>query len=136
MTAPALTLFEIVDGQLQPLVFDEPTARAIDPITSHQAAAAVAPRATSFRALALVALAAAGHDGLNDFELAERVSRRRPVGQTSIGVRRKELVTAGLVEATDRTRPSTTGTPALVWRITERGALEARRLAHEIRDDR
>lgn len=132
MNAPALTLFEIVDGQLQPLVFDEPTARATDPVTSHQAAAAVAPRAGTTRARALVALAAAGHRGLTDFELAARTG----LGQTSVGVRRKELRDAGLVTATDERRPSPSGTPALVWRITDRGALEARRLAHEIRDDR
>lgn len=132
MTATGMSLFELVDGRLQPLVFDEPIARASDPITSHQAAAATAPRAGTTRARALVALAAAGHRGLTDFELAARTG----LGQTSVGVRRKELRDAGLVEATDERRPSPSGTPALVWRITDPGTVEARRIAHEMRDDR
>lgn len=126
MTAP--TLFEIVDGHLRALFdFDTPTARATDPTTSHDAAAAVRPRAGSSRARALVALAAAGTAGLTDFELAERTG----VPQTSIGVRRKELQRVGCVEPTDRRRLSPSGTPAIVWTITELGELEARRVAHE-----
>lgn len=137
MTATASTLFDLTDAALRPL-FDYPTARATDPITSHEAAASARPRAGTLRADALVALAAAGTAGLTDFELATKVSQLsgRPVGQTSIGVRRKELTTAGYVTATDRRRPSTTGTPAIVWQITDRGALEAHRLAHESRDRR
>lgn len=126
MNAP--TLFDIVDGHLRPLFdFETPTARATDPQTSHEAAASVRPRAGSSRALALVALAAAGSHGLSDFELAARTG----VPQTSIGVRRKELQRVGLVETTDRRRPSPSGTPAIVWTITELGVLEARRIAHE-----
>lgn len=124
----ASTLFDIVDGALRPLFdFETPTARATDPRTSHEAAASVRPRAGSSRARALVALAAAGTSGLTDFELADRTG----VPQTSIGVRRKELTRAGLVEPTELRRPSPSGTPALVWVITPLGELEARRVAHE-----
>lgn len=95
-----------------------PGARATDPVTSHRAAAAQTDRKlTAGQRAALHALAVAGSDGLTDFELAERTERK----QTSIGVRRGELVKAGLVVATDEVRPSDTQSDALVWRITDLG---------------
>ena len=115
------TLFDLTDSALRPL-FEEPCARRTDPVTAHDAAARVSPNGT--RARALLALNACAH-GLTDFELAERTG----VGQTSIGKRRLELLRAGLVEGTDERRPSPSGTPALVWRITTAGAQEARRIA-------
>ena len=121
-----MTLFEIIDGHLEPLIFEEPCARRSDPPTAHAAAARVNPTGT--RARALLALNAVA-EGLTDFELAARTG----VGQTSIGVRRKELQRAGLVEPTEHRRPSPSGTPALVWRITEAGSREARRVASEAR---
>lgn len=56
-------------------------------------------------------------DGLTDFELAELTD----TAQTSIGVRRAELVKAGLVIGTTERRPSPAGSPAIVWRITSQG---------------
>jgi hypothetical protein len=112
--------------------FAAPTARRTDPETSHGAAVIAIGDARNNRALALLALLAAGPDGLNDFELAAEVSRRlgRPVKQTSAGVRRHELVQLGLVEALvvadpeqplrvrKVTRPSDTGSPSIVWVAT------------------
>ena len=119
-----MTLFDPTDSLLQPL-FDEPAARRTDPATSHEAAARVNPAGT--RARALLALNASGHRGLTDFERAARTG----LGQTSVGKRRLDLLRAGMVEPTGERRPSPTGTPALVFRITETGAREARRVASE-----
>lgn len=100
-----------------------PTARHTDPETSHDAAAVAGVNAGTNRALALLALADAGVNGLTDFELADRVG----VKQTSIGVRRKELVTAGLVERAPLfPRKNADGSPCIVWRVTAAGARRAR----------
>jgi hypothetical protein len=95
----------------------EPTARHSDPETSHQAAERATERAPSQRFLALSALVLAGDEGLTDFELAVWVNSN----QNSIGVRRGELVKVGLVEATDKRRPSPTNSPTIVWRATANG---------------
>lgn len=62
--------------------------------------------------------------GLTDFELAELTQ----VAQTSIGKRRGELAQAGLVVATTDRRPSPSGAPSIVWRITPTGVEFIRRL--------
>ena len=56
-------------------------------------------------------------DGLTDFELAEHTGK----AQTSIGKRRGELAHAGLIIATTDRRPSPSGAPAIVWRLTPSG---------------
>lgn len=94
-----------------------PTARRTDPVTSYRAASVAARRAPSNRVLALTALAYAGESGLTDFELESATG----VAQTSIGVRRGELVRAGLVVDTHETRTAPSGAPATVWRITPAG---------------
>lgn len=101
-------------------------ARASDPDTSHEAARRAQVRAGTNRARALVAHWI-HHAGLTDFELADICHS----GQTSIGKRRGELVRLGLVEATTGRRPSPTGSPAVVWRITPDGMTEAERLIEE-----
>ena len=80
------------------------------PNTSHRAALFAAPKAETHR-VALRVLKA-HPDGLTDFDLA----RLTGIPQTSIGVRRKELVRMGLVEATDKRRPAPSGAKAIVWR--------------------
>jgi len=111
----AVTDFTVPEATLRPLA---PGARATDPETSHRAAQAQTPaKLTAGQRAALQALAVAGEGGLTDFELAERTDRK----QTSIGVRRGELVKAGLVSATDVVRPSDTQSDAMVWRITDLG---------------
>lgn len=107
-----LALFDPPSERPNPFAAPAPTARHTDPDTSHAAAALAAPRATTNRAAALAALRAAGDRGLTDFELADITG----VAQTSIGVRRKELRDAGLVEATGDRRPAPSGALATVWR--------------------
>lgn len=95
------------------MIFDQPTARRTDPWTSHEAARRASKGAKSNRMAALIALRE--HGPLTDFELAEITG----VAQTSIGVRRGELVKAGLVEKVPGVRrPSPSGSPAQVWRAT------------------
>lgn len=92
-------------------VYSRPVARRTDPETSHQAAAIAELKAVGNRALALSTLRA--HPaGLTDFELAELTGLQ----QNSVGKRRGELRDAGLVEDSGERRPSTTGSPAIVWR--------------------
>lgn len=69
--------------------------RTTDTDTSRLAATQALPRMTTNRWLALRAIVDAGAKGLDDFALARVVG----VKQTSIGVRRKELVNLDLVEA-------------------------------------
>lgn len=88
-----------------------PTARATDPVTSHQAALFATNRAETNRVLALRVLKA-NPDGLTDFDLAALTG----IPQTSIGVRRGELVKMGLVEATRERRRTPSGALAIVWR--------------------
>lgn len=98
-----------------------PTARKTDPQTSHDAAARASVTADNNRGIALFALLDAGSKGLTDFELADKTGK----AQTSIGVRRKELVTLGLVErAPVHPRPSPSGSPSIVWRITDAGRVK------------
>ncbi len=76
----------VTRGDIQ---FPAPAARHTDPATSHAAAQRIKVSAASDRMLALRTLEQV--DNLNDFELARLTSRE----QTSIGVRRGELVKAG-----------------------------------------
>lgn len=97
-------------------LFDYEKARSTDPETSHRAAKRVSSnKANDYK---LVLRIHAEHvDGLNDFELAAFAGR----AQTSLGVRRGELRDAGLIEYAGFTRPSPSGSPARVWRLTEAG---------------
>jgi len=112
--------------------FAAPTTRRTDPPTSHGAAIIAMHGARTHRAEALSALWRAGESGLTDFELAAIVGTK----QTSVGKRRHELMSLGLVAplvvecAPDKraplgvrpvTRPSDTGSPAQVWVITAAG---------------
>ena len=90
-------------------LFDQPTARATDPATSHKAAARA--KRQTHEQLALKVLRA-NPGGLTDHELAARTG----VPQTSIGVRRKALERRGLVVATEMRRPSPSGSMCIVWR--------------------
>jgi DNA N-6-adenine-methyltransferase (Dam) len=99
---------------IQRSIFDQPKARATDPSTSHAAANDARPRAERHRDLALRILR--DHpEGLDDFSLAELAN----VPQTSIGVRRNELVKMGLVENTGRKTDSPHGSRCIVWACTQ-----------------
>ena len=94
--------------------FPPPAARMTDPATSHEAAEAAAATAASDRALVL-SLHRQHTAGLTDFELADLADRQ----QTSLGVRRGELVKAGLIRDSGMRRPTPSGASAIVWTLTE-----------------
>lgn len=94
----------------------EPQARSTDPETSHEAAAAVGPRAQRDRDRVLDALRTFG--AMTDFELALAIRSQA----TSCGVRRGELVRAGLVrpvmiDGRKVRRPTPSGSTAIVWEL-------------------
>lgn len=108
-------------------VVGAPSARSTDPTTAHEAAASITvQRMRADHHLVLAALH--DHGPMNDFALASRVSTAlgRTVKQTSIGVRRKELVTLGLVRNSGRRAPSDTGKASIVWALTAAGHAEIR----------
>lgn len=90
-------------------------ARNTDPETSHQAARRVLSTKANDQALVLRILADV--TDATDFEIAQIAGRQ----QTSLGKRRGELRDAGLVEFAGFTRPSPSGSPARVWKITPAG---------------
>lgn len=93
-----------------------PAARATDPETSQ--AAAVRRPAGRTKDRTEVFLAHIQHpEGLTDFELADLLKRQ----QTSVGKRRGELRDLGMIEDSKLRRPAPSGSPAIVWRITEAG---------------
>lgn len=97
-----------------------PSVRVSDPDTCVEPSE---PRMSKGRAKVLAAHF--GHpDGLTDFEAADLVGSQ----QTSAGVRRKELERAGLIVATNTRRPSPSGKPVIVWRITPLGIATVRRM--------
>lgn len=105
----------------QNLFFPRRSARATDDVTSVIAAENASRRVPFGRMLALK-LHYDHPEGLTDFELAELSGWQ----QTSIGKRRGDLMNPEyfdppLIEKTGLTRPSPTGSPARVWRITEAG---------------
>ncbi len=107
-----------------------PAARATDPATSHEAAATITvQRMRADHQLVLAALH--DHGPMTDFGIAAKVSAAlgRIVKQTSLGVRRKELVTLGLVRNSGRRAPSDTGTSSIVWALTAAGDAEIRGVA-------
>lgn len=98
--------------------------RATDPITSMEAA----QRQTTdkVRSEHRVVLELLSLEPLTDFELAKRASHalKRAVKQTSIGVRRGELVRLGLVVDSGRKGVSDTGSSCIVWQLTNAGRQE------------
>jgi hypothetical protein len=102
-TNPAGPLFDLVGMHRVP-----------DRDTSIAAARGASSKAGTNRAIALEILR--NHpDGLTDFELSE-ISK---IQQNSIGKRRGELVAAGLVRDSGKRRPSWTGSPSIVWVVTD-----------------
>lgn len=116
-------VFATIPRDFVPAGCTRPAARITDPVTSHEAAAIAHRGASHGRRLVLAALALRP---MTDFELAAHTGWQ----QTSIGKRRGECVTAGLVEVlTDDKgnkvkRPSPSGSPALVWALTEKGRVQ------------
>jgi hypothetical protein len=109
-----------IQEALDPDLFSGPGSRRTDPETSHQAADRHPALRRTDRRDALIAHA--DHPaGLTDYELADLIGRQ----QNSAGKRRGELRDLGLIEQTDKRRPAPSGSPAIVWRITQSG-LDAR----------
>jgi len=102
-----------------------PAARTTDPITSHEAAAMQTPdKVTNSHRLVMALLFE--HGPMTDFDLADRASRASQVKvkQTSIGVRRAELVRLGLVVDSGFKGKSDTGARAIRWALTDSGRKE------------
>lgn len=102
----------------------EPSARNTDPATSHMAARSQTPakvRTEHRLVLELLSL-----EPLTDFQLAARASQSlgRIVKQTSVGVRRGELVRLGYVRDSGRKGTSDTGSACIVWELTQAGRKE------------
>ena len=85
--------------------------------TERAAAERVGPRTGTLRALAFRTIASAGDDGLTHGELAMLAGKRH----YSIAPRVTELVEQGYVRDSGKRRPTDTGSPAIVWVLTERG---------------
>lgn len=101
-----------VDESLLEVFVADRRHRAADPPTAVAAANRVDVTKGQWRVLDQ--LAKAGQRGLNDFEYSG-------IKQTSAGKRRIELERAGLCELAGFKRPSDTGDPAAVHRITTEG---------------
>ncbi len=93
-----------------------PGARHSDPDTSHKAAKRAPNIRARDRMLVLYEHLKYPH-GLTDFELAANLHRQ----QTSLGKRRGELRDMGLIFDTGRRRPAPSGSPAIVWALTDEG---------------
>jgi hypothetical protein len=117
------------DVPYEPDLFDYSRigARNNDPDTSWQAALRNLKGRVTDRKRAL-AIHYRSPRGLTDFELGDCMGRQ----QTSAGKRRGELRDLGLVMATDLRRRAPSGSPAIVWTITEFG----RRIYLELVKDR
>lgn len=96
-----------VGTELLPL-FSQPTARHTDPETSWQAAAKKQPTTATDRAKVLDALL---QGPASDFTIAERTG----IIPTSCGVRRGELVKAGLVKDSGKREKNERGSTVIVW---------------------
>lgn len=105
-----------------------PSSRSTDPETSQRAATKAAINAASNRARLLIAHHEAGQHGLtgDDIEAATGIAYQ------AIGPRRPSLERAGLVaKAIGDDGQYITRNDKQVYRITSRGAIEARRLQRE-----
>jgi hypothetical protein len=112
---PEPSLFDLFDApEPYPVRYAPvPVARITDAETAHMAAASITERAQHDAHAKVLALLAE-HGPLSDFDLARLTGRK----QTSVGVRRGELVTIGLVVAHDRAGVSDTGSPCTRWALT------------------
>ena len=116
-----------IQQALDPDLFSGPGARRTDPETSHLAADLYPKLRSRDRREALFAHFLSSRSGMTDFELGDAIGRQ----QTSAGKRRGELRDMGLIEATQERRPAPSGSPTIVWRITEEG----KRLALELKPE-
>lgn len=107
MRHPSLFNFDISDLGPTPATR---LVRRTDHETSRLAATAASRRSPSQRSRVWQALLQLQE--ATDYEIAEHLGILR----SSAAKRRQELTDAGLVEDTGKTRPTDTGSPAVVWR--------------------
>lgn len=117
-----MTLFDSA-GQPNPDVLPDRNRlgsfRKSDPPTPRLAALRSYNKVGKQRRKVLKVFVEAGDSGLTDYQAGERCGILR----TSAGKRRLELGELHLIEKTDPVehRPTDTGSPAIVWRVTEAG---------------
>jgi len=87
------------------------------PDTERDAAARIAPRSGTQRAVVYSVLAAAGAAGLTDWQIVNRTGFLR----SAVCARRNELVRDGLVIDSGQRRVEPTRSRAIVWVVTPRG---------------
>ena len=109
----ATTLPPVDDNRIG--AFHGPASDA--PETERAAAISVYPRTGTARRAVLDAIAAAGDRGMTDEEVALKCRLRL----YTAAPRRNELVRDGWARDSDERRPTTTGTPAVVWVLTDEG---------------
>lgn len=90
--------------------------------TSVMAALLTLPRTRTRRMAVLEAIAWAGEEGRTDDELILEMG----IPHQSVGPRRLELVESGWIEDSTRRRKTRTGADAIVWVLTEQGAVKWR----------
>jgi hypothetical protein len=91
--------------------------RSDAPETEREAALAVYPRTGTARRRVLDAIALAGDRGMTDEELSLSLELRL----YTAAPRRHELLEDGWVEDSQQRRPTTTGSLAVVWKLTPAG---------------
>lgn len=94
-------------------LFDDPPAQEHSG-TSVAAAEAIKPTAARLRQLVYDAIAASGAEGMTDEEMLDAVELQPSTGRP----RRVELVQAGKVVSSGRTRETKSGRKATVWVIS------------------
>lgn len=109
----------------QPDLFGMPPSHRHDPVTSRKAAARAHHGAGAHRDRILVFLLEQGELGATAFESWQATGGARPSGA---GTRLGELKKAGMVRQSSRTRPTDTGSAAMVWDLTLLGVERARQL--------
>jgi hypothetical protein len=91
-------------------------SRTEDPPTSKAAAKAAHPVSGTLRSYVLAALKAAGPDGLTHEEIVRAVHAGHPTySESGVRTRTRELVDAGLVFDSERTRRTARGLASTVW---------------------
>jgi hypothetical protein len=111
-------MMDLLDWAERQSKFDPPKASGITGPsleTSQRAAESIQPSADSLRGIVFAFLRGRGEEGATDEEiqtgLAMNPSTQRP--------RRGELLKAGLIEATERTRKTRSGRNAIVWIVSK-----------------
>lgn len=119
--SPQLSLLDYLDAVNVVTSNEAGLSHNRDHDTSRRAAWDNAPRSGSQRARVLLSLA---HRASTDYELERLLNMKRP----SPGNRRGELVTGGFVVDSGQRRPTDTGSLAIVWEVTDKGAAAAQAL--------